>query len=277
MEEVKVIFTLDGINLTIQSSNKDKMRVICQKYATKINININSLLFLYGGNQINFELSFQDQANSFDKNNGEMNILVYKNENDIIKCPKCGERIKLNREKLDDIISYNNEIKDTIIGIKLQLENIIQNSPINSINIQLKNINKMLSMIKEDINMNNEKLMNLTIENSIIKNIDFSIKNDGNGIINIKTNDVNKAFKKVNNENNKNVKNQKLLKNIKSKYIIQKIFSNLDEKRKLKTIKYNKNLQDKINIKLINFKLFTGRYIIYDKKKVNSSMVMMMV
>ena len=53
------------------------MRDICQKYSTKIDKNINSLLFLYGGNRVNFELSFEELANSLDRNNHEMKISVY--------------------------------------------------------------------------------------------------------------------------------------------------------------------------------------------------------
>ena len=59
----------------------------------------------------------------------------------------------------------------------------------------------------------------------------------------------------------KYLKNIKLLENIKSKYIIKLLFSNLDEKVKLKTIKYNKRLQKKIDINLNNYKFWSGRYI----------------
>ena len=38
----------------------------------------------------------------------------------------------------------------------------------------------------------------------------------------------------------------------------------MDEKIKLKLIKYNKSLQYKIDIKLINYKFYTGKYIIYE-------------
>ena len=55
--------------------------------------------------------------------------------------------------------------------------------------------------------------------------------------------------------------------NIKSKYIIKIIFSYLDEKVKLKTIKYNKKLQKKMNINLKNYKFFSGRYIEYETNK----------
>ena len=57
-----------------------------------------------------------------------------------------------------------------------------------------------------------------------------------------------------------------MLENIKSIYFIKIIFSFVDETTKLKLIKYNKNLQNKISINLINYKLFTGKYIIYKTK-----------
>ena len=47
--------------------------------------------------------------------------------------------------------------------------------------------------------------------------------------------------------------NKNSSKNIKSKYIIQFIFSYLNEKIKLQMIKYNKHLQNILDIKLINY------------------------
>ena len=55
------------------------------------------------------------------------------------------------------------------------------------------------------------------------------------------------------------------MKKIKSKYIIQFLFSNLCEKRKIKIIKYNKKLQNIIDIKLNKYKFFIGKYILYEK------------
>ena len=55
-----------------------------------------------------------------------------------------------------------------------------------------------------------------------------------------------------------------MLKNIKSKYITKILFLYLDEERKLKLVKYNKSLQKNIGISIINYKLFTGKYIIYE-------------
>ena len=63
--------------------------------------------------------------------------------------------------------------------------------------------------------------------------------------------------------NTKN-KNTNIMANIKSIFFIRILFSHLNEKIKLKLIKYNKNLQNKIEIDLINYKFYSGRYIIYE-------------
>ena len=132
MSEANVFFSLDGVNLTIQCTTEDKMKDTCKSYSTKINKNMNSLLFLYEGNKINFELSFKEQANYIDRNNHQMNILV----------SECEEKNNLISENLNKIISSNNKIENSIIHINLKKDNIIKTSSINPLNIQLKNINK---------------------------------------------------------------------------------------------------------------------------------------
>ena len=144
MSKVNVIFSLDGVNLVIQCTTNEKLKDICQKYSAKIKKDLNSLLFLYEGNELNLESSFKDQANLIDKNNNEMKILVNKRNN----------------------------------------------------NIDLNCIN--------------------------------------------------------------------LIKNIKLIFFIKRLFSFMNEKNKLKILQYNKNLQETIDIRLINYKFYSGRYIIYD-------------
>ena len=77
------------------------MKDIFNKYANKVQIDINSIFFLYGGNRINEELTLNKLVNSLDIK--EINILVYEKiktiineEEGIIKskeiiCPKCYE------------------------------------------------------------------------------------------------------------------------------------------------------------------------------------------
>ena len=55
-----------------------------------------------------------------------------------------------------------------------------------------------------------------------------------------------------------------MVENIKSSYIAKFIFSYLDEKVKLKIIKYNKTLQNKLQINIVNYKTFSKKYIVQD-------------
>jgi len=165
MEKINAIFTLDGVNLIIQCTTEDKMKDICQNYSNKINKNMNSLIFLYGRNKVNFDLSFEEQALLIDKNNHEMKILVNKNSN------------------------------------------------------------------------NTKSINNITISNN-----------------NTKSNSGNVDY----------LRNENLLDNIKSIFFYKILFSYLDEKIKLKAIKYNKKMQNKMDIKLINYKFYSGKYIIYE-------------
>ena len=182
MSKVNVIFSYKGRELKIQCLKKDKMKDICQKFANKILLDLNSLLFLYGGAQINFKLSFSEQANSIDRKYNEMKIVVFdnekenENEKEGFVCPKCGEKIELDTEKINNIISANNNIKDTINGIKIQIENIIQNNTINLINAQLKNINLILNTLDEDLKKNNKVLENLFDNND--RKINDKIENN---------------------------------------------------------------------------------------------------
>ena len=53
-----------------------------------------------------------------------------------------------------------------------------------------------------------------------------------------------------------------MLDEIKSNYLIQYMFSLLNQRRKFMLIKYNKNLQSKLDINLIDYKHLSGKYII---------------
>ena len=63
-------------------------------------------------------------------------------------------------------------------------------------------------------------------------------------------------IKDFNTNDSRNNSKRDILKNIKSKYIMIFIFSHLEEKRKLEIIKYNKNIQNILDIKLINYKFY---------------------
>ena len=52
--------------------------------------------------------------------------------------------------------------------------------------------------------------------------------------------------------------------NVKTLYFIKVLFSYLNEKRKLKIINYNKSLQNLLDINIINYKIFSGKFLEYE-------------
>ena len=58
------------------------------------------------------------------------------------------------------------------------------------------------------------------------------------------------------------------MENIRSKYILKYIIFHISEKKKLNLIRYNKCIQTKLNIKLLNYKIVSCNYItIYENDK----------
>ena len=75
---VNVIFILNGNSTHIHCTENQKMKEIIDKFYQKNqNFNKETIHFLYSGSEINPELTFLEQANSYDKEKKEMNILVY--------------------------------------------------------------------------------------------------------------------------------------------------------------------------------------------------------
>ena len=114
----EIIFIYEGINTIIQCENNDKMKDIIDKFLIKIENKENNLYYLYNGTKINYELTFNEQANDIDKNRKKMNIIVNKNEedNNIIKemiskeivCPWCKQNI------LTDFVNFKINFHDCI-------------------------------------------------------------------------------------------------------------------------------------------------------------------
>ena len=205
MQGANVIFILDGVELPIQCNRNDVMKDICQKYSNKVERNINTLVFLYGGSQLNFNLKFKEVITNKDSN--EMKVLVYSNETDEFICPKCGEKIKLNTEKIDDIILSINNLKETIDSAKFMLENVIKISTVNNVNVQLKGINIIIDSLIEGVKKTKEKVKNLlnenkNIENKNIENKNIENKNNENNYITaeiiIKEDNINKNVRILN-------------------------------------------------------------------------------
>ena len=195
MSEVRALFTFNGEEVKVQCSKEDKMENICQKFAAKINKNMNSLIFLYGGKQLNLDLTYEKSINSINAGNNNMNIIVFENIYYSVVCPKCGEKLNLDTKNIDKLISSKINIKNMISGIQFQIDSIC-NSLINFeyAFLQLKNIYTLLNGIKEIVENDKEILEKycnsiFNLENNyVIEGIlDIQQSKDNSGIILFKT------------------------------------------------------------------------------------------
>ena len=135
MASIKFIF--NKISTTIKCQKEDLMKDICQIFASNINISIDKLYFLYEGGEINYELTFNEQAKENDKKCCTMNILVYQledyNENNdnkkFIKSqdtiyPNFGENCFLTIK--DYKISFCDELNNIILDEYESIQNLEQ-------------------------------------------------------------------------------------------------------------------------------------------------------
>ena len=99
----EVIFNYEGANTSVQCEIYSKMENVIKKFLSKIEQKEDNYYYLYNGNSINKELTFNEQANEIDKNRKKMNIIVYNIKEDETKkseiiskniiCPICKETI----------------------------------------------------------------------------------------------------------------------------------------------------------------------------------------
>ena len=120
----QVIFIFEGNNTIIQCNENDSMQNIIHNFVQSTGNEGNILYYLYNGNIINKELTFNEIANEFDKNNKRMNVIVYKideDKNEIISkdiiCPTCKEIIllKIKNFKINLNGCKNNHNTDNIL------------------------------------------------------------------------------------------------------------------------------------------------------------------
>ena len=99
----------------------EKIKDIYQRFISQIGLDVSRIDFLYKGNKINQELTFQEIANEEDKKNKGINIVVNGENNNEIKvkeiiCPICNENIliKIKNYKINLYDCKNHHKKDNI-------------------------------------------------------------------------------------------------------------------------------------------------------------------
>ena len=164
MAEIDFIF--EGTTITIQCNKNQRMKDICDKLSTKIDNDINSLIFLYGGKLLNLDKMF----NEITKVN-KIAILVYKLENEAYYKR---EKI-LNDKVIDNILSLNNNVSVSLIELKFQVKNMMNNSSylknINYIFSQLKKINVIINNMRGNIEKINNQINQIKSNTNIQKEI----------------------------------------------------------------------------------------------------------
>lgn len=63
----KVIFRFKDNETIIDCCKEDKIKDICRKYVSKLNIDISNLQFIYDGKLLDDELTFEQKANEKNK------------------------------------------------------------------------------------------------------------------------------------------------------------------------------------------------------------------
>ena len=143
---IESIFNFNGIETLINCNINDKLLDICNKFVNKISVDINKLYFLYGGLEINKDLTCFELINNKDKERGKMNIFVYdkKEQSKEIICPKCFEncRIKWNNYKINLFGCKNGHVINNIL-----LEEFEETQIIDETKILCGNCNKSISKI----------------------------------------------------------------------------------------------------------------------------------
>jgi len=128
----EIIFTYNTIPTVIPCNKNEFMKEICQRFANKVQINISKVYFLYGGQTLDINQTFNNVLKDYDKNSNRINVLVYsyenKNENnnpeiskDII-CSKCGNicLINFNKYKINISGCINNHLINDIAFSEFQ-------------------------------------------------------------------------------------------------------------------------------------------------------------
>ena len=158
----EVIFCINNEYIPIQCQPNNILQTICNRFCSKVHINVNSYIFIYNDKEIDYNKTFSELANEHDTKMNKINILV-KEKACIQKASSLSKNINpLNLEDNKINISETNNKKETT---KISFDN-FNNCQSNSILEEENNINynnKCNIKIKQ---IKNEKNTNLSLFNS---------------------------------------------------------------------------------------------------------------
>ena len=78
MKEVEFIY--EDKKIIIQCNENDIIKDICKRFASKLNLEMNSLFFICGGEKINLESNFINLEKTANNESNKISIIVFENK-----------------------------------------------------------------------------------------------------------------------------------------------------------------------------------------------------
>ena len=253
---INAYFSYNNKKILIQCNLDEKMRFICQRFATKAQINVDSKIYIYDNKTLsinpNLNLSFGEQINSKDINDKEIMVLDDRDKEFTLKFTYNGEQkeIKVNEE--ENFLSILSKLGTMFVDKKNKVMAIYnggviseedEKKPIGQILKPMDREDKKGNLLLEDVERNSiTELKEINGLNSINNNLNDNENNNNNN----NNNNDNENNNNNNNNNNDNNKKDKFL--VKRNYRESVIF----------LLKINLNLF--IQFLLIELLTFLGLY-----------------
>ena len=199
---IKAYFNYSGNRILILCSLDEKMRNICQKFAVKAQVNVDSKIYICENKTLsinpNLNLSFGEQINSKDTNDKEIMVLDDRDKEYTIQFIYNGEKKEIKVNEDENYQSILSQIGKMFNKGKMKLMSIYNGSIITD-----EDMEKPISQISKSIDIEDKK-MNILLEDQDINEINDEPDNN-NELVHIKTN-IND-----NGDNGKNDKNSLLV------------------------------------------------------------------
>ena len=172
---IEIIFSYLSTLTAIKCKKEEKFKDILEKFKSKVNINLSEHIYLYNGTKItNFVLTSNEIANSLDKKNSKMTVLVMPIGNESQK--NFQNKINFNINLLNKKTKRNpsdsstiEELYSIIFDLKEEIKVLKQSNyyEIQNLKQEIKSIKNELEIYKANF-YNNKKDLELNRKNNII-------------------------------------------------------------------------------------------------------------
>ena len=184
----KILFSYLETLLDIKCGEDEQFKDILEKFKSKVGINLNENMYLYNDKKItNFKLTFNEIANSLDKKNREIIVLVTPTEDQSQK--HFEKKINFNINFLNKKIKRNEsnltieDLSSTIFSLQKEIEELKQSNhnETQALKEEIKTTKKELETYKTDLelirknNINNQQNLQILITGNLYNAINSNM------------------------------------------------------------------------------------------------------